>query len=146
MIQRTIDAILRDNADTTAGVALFGRGAKWHDNIDDVTKFPRVWIHDIRPNDVLNFHTLSTTYTVVGEICKPIDFDADEDGTAFETLLSELTPVYQKYITNVSRDARNKGISNIRRVELIHKGDSNLAGFGFSFTIAIKEEIAYQCP
>jgi hypothetical protein len=145
MNRRTIDLILRENAETTTGVAKFGRGAKWHDNIDDVTHFPRVWIHDIRPTDTLNFHTLSTKYLVIGELCKPIDFDADEDGTAFETILFELTPVFQRFITNISRDSRNKGIGEVRRVELIHKGDANLAGFGFSFTIAIKEEIAYQC-
>jgi hypothetical protein len=144
-MKREIDKMLREVAIATTGVESFGRGANWADNISDEDKFPRVWIHDIRPNDEINFHVLTTKYIIVGELCSLIDFDQDSDGTIFEETLATLTPIYQRFITNLSKDARNKGIKSIRRVELIHKRDANLAGFAFSFQIEIKEIPAQEC-
>jgi hypothetical protein len=141
---RAIDKFLREIALKTTGVKAYGHGGKSFANVFE-SETPRIWIYTIKPVDKIVFGSLSTIYTIIGEVTKTHDFDADEDGTLFDNVLAEIEPIYEMFVTNVAKDSRVLAISNLNRTEIIHTGDANLGGFAFSFDVQIKKTYATQC-
>lgn len=142
---RAIDSLLKTTALATDGVKSYGHGPKHFANLIE-SKVPRVWIHEIKPQDKVNYGVMTTTYKVLGEVTTMGDFEMDDDGTLFDKILAEMEPVYEKYISLLSTNSSTLFMGNLSRIEVMFQGDQNLGGFAFSFDITIRKEYGKQCP
>lgn len=148
---RVIESILKDNAMATLGVKHYGRGVKSYANLEQKA-YPRIWVHLINPRDIIHQNgAITSSYEVVAEVSTVIDYTNDiaNNETQTEkylTTLEELQAIYYRYIGMLNKDHRNKlKIGNVNRREILHEYDDNLCGYVFTFTMTVKETIAYQC-
>lgn len=148
---RVIEQILQENAIATDGVLQYGRGAKAYANIES-RLYPRIWVHLINPLDTIYQNgSITSQYEIVAEVSTTIDYTKDianneTEAEVYLNTLEDLQNIYYRYIGNLNKDTRNKlAIGRVNRKEILHEYDDNLAGYVFTFTMTVKEIIAYQC-
>lgn len=142
---RVIDQMLKEVAEGTDGINSFGHGPKSFANVEE-SKFPRIWVYDTFPTDSVykNGH-MDTKYQVIMEISTLIQFDETIENV-FEKGLAVVDPIWKKFITRLNRDSRNMvPIGEVRRVELLHGMDENVAGYICTFTVKPTDNVIQQC-
>lgn len=148
---RQIELILKETAEDTEGVELYGRGPRTYANLD-VSKYPRIWVHLINPLDTVYQNGLITSeYEVVGEVSGTVAYpddiaSADVAATTYLDTLENLQAIYFRFINKLNRHPQNKtALGSVSRREILHEYDDNLAGYIFTFRLSIREAINYQC-
>jgi hypothetical protein len=146
-----IETMLQEVAAGTTGVNTYARGRKDYANLGD-DSYPRLFVLAVNPIDIVSMnHSVTSSYEVVAEVATLCNFTSDVANNVAErelylNTLAEMDAVCNRFVTRMSRDARNTApIGRVARREIIHEHDDNLCGYVMTFTITIKETKAYQC-